>query len=260
VVTPGNEVHFIHTDHLGRPESATRADKARSWSAVNLSYHRTVAMDTIGGISLGFPGQTWDEETGTWHNGFRDYDPHTGRYIQSDPIGLGGGANTYAYAGGNPIIYVDPYGLHCLTPEEIGMLSGALEGGIAGAQGGPWAALGGAVIGGGVGWITSDRGETAGLVASGMTGAVTAIGEGKSGMTRGGVSAVVGMAGAGTLGPLGAAMGPMSGELASPSSSKFATAFANAKRASAFGVTGAAAGLGLRKLLESTRDANCDCK
>ncbi|HRO24117.1 MAG TPA: RHS repeat-associated core domain-containing protein [Promineifilum sp.] len=100
VVTPGNEVHFIHTDHLGRPESATRADKARSWSAVNLSYHRTVAMDTIGGISLGFPGQTWDEETGTWHNGFRDYDPHTGRYIQSDPIGLAGGANTYAYVGG----------------------------------------------------------------------------------------------------------------------------------------------------------------
>jgi RHS repeat-associated protein len=62
------------------------------------------------GFNLRFPGQFADGETGLNYNYFRDYDPTTGRYIESDPIGLGGGINTYAYAGGNPVLRSDPRG------------------------------------------------------------------------------------------------------------------------------------------------------
>jgi len=60
---------------------------------------------------LRFPGQYIDAETGLSYNGFRDYDSQTGRYPQSDPIGLAGGLNTYAYVGESPLLHIDPLGL-----------------------------------------------------------------------------------------------------------------------------------------------------
>lgn len=57
------------------------------------------------------PGQYYDAETGTHYNYYRDYDPTIGRYIESDPIGIHGGLNTYQYGRASPLNYIDPSGL-----------------------------------------------------------------------------------------------------------------------------------------------------
>jgi len=58
-------------------------------------------------LPLRLPGQFYDKETALHYNYFRDYDPSLGIYKQSDPIGLAGGLNTYAYAAWNPLGLMD---------------------------------------------------------------------------------------------------------------------------------------------------------
>lgn len=56
------------------------------------------------------------------YNYFRTYDGSIGRYLQSDPIGLSGGLNTYSYAAGNPVTNIDPYG------ESVSAVGGVIIG------------------------------------------------------------------------------------------------------------------------------------
>jgi len=110
----GGQLYFLHDDRLETPQVATYTSQATAWVA---NYQPFGALNTAAsqtallGQDLRFPGQENDLETGLYHNGFRDYGPGWGRYLQSDPIGLVRGLNEYAYAGNNPISNQDPLGL-----------------------------------------------------------------------------------------------------------------------------------------------------
>jgi len=122
-----NTLYYIQTDHLGRPEVITDQTKQRAWRATLKVFDRTVITDQLGGFHLGFPGQYHDTETGHAYNIHRDYDPGTGRYLQSDPIGLAGGINTYAYGGNDPVSRIDPFGLKDYSPCETNNIMASIS-------------------------------------------------------------------------------------------------------------------------------------
>ncbi len=109
-------VFYVHNDHLGTPQAITDENQIIVWQAEYDPFGKaTVTTETITN-NIRFPGQYFDQETGLHYNYYRYYDPQTGRYIISDPIGLQGGLNTYAYVRGNPLSYSDPYGLAAIVP------------------------------------------------------------------------------------------------------------------------------------------------
>ncbi len=123
---------YLHADQLNTPRLATNGGGTVVWRwdsdafGIGDADEDPDADTTVVDLRLRFPGQYLDDETGLHYNYFRDYDSLTGRHIQSDPIGLVGGINTYAYVRGNPLSYHDPLGLltlHYWEPE------GGLKGG-----------------------------------------------------------------------------------------------------------------------------------
>ncbi|WP_230874700.1 RHS repeat-associated core domain-containing protein [Methylomonas sp. LL1] len=111
-----SDIRYYHNNHLGAPLKVSDQQGQTVWSADYDPFGQTTI--TLAGITqnLRLPGQYFDAETGWHYNMQRYYDPGTGRYLQSDPIGLAGGINTYTYVRNNPLRYIDPLGL---TLEDI---------------------------------------------------------------------------------------------------------------------------------------------
>jgi RHS repeat-associated protein len=108
----GANVLTIQTDHLNTPRLVTNSTKALQWRWGYSAFVDTAPVSiNATTLNLRYPGQYYDAESMLHYNINRYYDSVTGRYTQSDLIGLKGGINTYGYVGGNPIGYVDPTGL-----------------------------------------------------------------------------------------------------------------------------------------------------
>jgi RHS repeat-associated protein len=113
----GTTFTWLHDDHIGTPQVATNASQAVVWKASYLPFGETIATSGTVTVNLRFPGQYYDAETGFNHNGFRDYVPVLGRYLETDPLGIVSTAglysdlNPYVYAGGTPMSLTDPLGL-----------------------------------------------------------------------------------------------------------------------------------------------------
>ena len=107
-------VNYIHTDHLNTPRLATDPNQAITWRWESKAFGNTASQSFGVTINLRFRGQYFDAETGLHYNYFRTYDPSIGQYIESDPIGMNGGTNTFAYVRGNPLRLIDKLGLFCV--------------------------------------------------------------------------------------------------------------------------------------------------
>ncbi|WP_414604469.1 RHS repeat-associated core domain-containing protein, partial [Stenotrophomonas sp. AR029] len=119
----GSALYYVQPDHLGTPRVVV--DPARdvavwSWDLKGEAFGATAPNEdpdqdgTLFEFAMRFPGQRYDAESGLHYNVQRDYDPASGRFVTSDPLGLQGGISTYGYVKGNPLTSIDPDGMQAI--------------------------------------------------------------------------------------------------------------------------------------------------
>jgi RHS repeat-associated protein len=121
--TTGFVAYYHNPDNLNAPHVITDGSGNPVWSWDHFAFGDNAPNQNPSGLGVfnynpRFPGQYADAESGLNYNMARDYNSSLGRYIQSDPIGLNGGINTYGYVGGNPVTNIDPQGLDA-NPNNI---------------------------------------------------------------------------------------------------------------------------------------------
>ena len=119
-VAANQPLYYIEADALGTPRAVIEAQRdvaVWSWPLTGEAFGVDQPIADVDGdgtslsFNLRFPGQRYDAATQLNYNYFRDYEATTGRYVESDPIGLGGGLSTYSYVDGNSLNATDPTGL-----------------------------------------------------------------------------------------------------------------------------------------------------
>lgn len=105
-------LYNVYNDHLGTPRTVTDQGNNIVWKWDNTEVfgNNAPSVQTVE-FNLRFPGQYFDNESNLHYNYYRTYNPKTGKYIQSDPLGLEAGTNTYGYVSGNSLSASDPLGL-----------------------------------------------------------------------------------------------------------------------------------------------------
>jgi RHS repeat-associated protein len=151
----GTKHYAIQSDHLNTPRRLIQSDGQVAWQwaysafgdekptvaknrFANLDLNQSFGTSTVATVTfnLRYPGQYFDQESNLHYNYHRSYSATLGGYIQTDPIGLQGGWNGFAYSNQNPLSFTDPLGLQVA-------IGGSGAGGVAGG------AIGGSSIGGG---------------------------------------------------------------------------------------------------------------
>ena len=119
-------VTYLHTDHLYTPRYGTNQSGVVTWRWDGEAFGSDEPNEDADGddvkttVNLRFPSQYKDVEKDSYYNYFRDYNPALGRYVQSDPIGLAAGVNTFGYVKANPMKFFDPLGLlESITPDNL---------------------------------------------------------------------------------------------------------------------------------------------
>ncbi|WP_444900890.1 RHS repeat domain-containing protein [Microbulbifer sp. SSSA003] len=132
---------YLHTDHLNTPRIATNESEAIVWRWDSDAFGKSEPNADADGdtnqtlVNLRFPGQIKGAEAPQYYNYFRDYDASNGRYLQSDPIGLNAGINTFEYVTSNPIIFVDYWGLEGVIGDKLNRVGPTDQSGRSGRTG-----------------------------------------------------------------------------------------------------------------------------
>ncbi|WP_242629527.1 RHS repeat-associated core domain-containing protein [Xanthomonas oryzae] len=167
-----NKLHYIEPDHLGSPRvviDPTRDVAVWTWSLKGEAFGNTAPNQDPDGdgaalvLDMRFPGQRFDAASGLNQNYLRDYEAATGRYGQSDPIGLGGGISTFSYVAATPLTSIDPFGL---APNQGCVASVVATCTVVGGSVGYW---GGGILGGAGGTAVTPVAGTAGGFIAGST-------------------------------------------------------------------------------------------